>query len=165
MKTLEGIQSKIFDSQELMKQVAIWKFLGKKIVFTNGCFDILHLGHLDYLSKAADEGDKLIVAVNTDRSVSLIKGLHRPINNEQQRSMILASLVYVDGVILFDEGTPYELIKLIQPDVLIKGADYKPENIVGYDVVTAAGGTVKTVDFLPGYSTSLIEEKIVRSRK
>ena len=165
MKTSEAIQSKIFIYETIGRQVEIWKFLGKKIVFTNGCFDILHLGHIDYLSKAADEGDKLIVGVNTDRSTSKLKGPHRPINNEQQRSMILASLHFTDAVILFDEATPYELIKLVQPDVLIKGGDYKAEEIVGFNIVTSKGGLVKTIDFLPEYSTSLIEEKIVKSRK
>jgi len=165
MKRLEFIQSKIFDAERLQRQISIWKFLGKKIVFTNGCFDILHLGHIDYLSKAADEGDILIIGVNTDRSTSGLKGPHRPINNEQQRSMILASLHFVGAVILFDEPTPIELIRLVQPDVLIKGADYKPEEIVGYDIVKANGGTVKTIEFLPGYSTTLIEEKIIKSKK
>src|SRR5882672_10657826 len=116
MKTLETIKSKIFEAETLKKQLAIWKFLGKKIVFTNGCFDILHLGHIDYLSHAADEGDILIVGVNTDRSTSSLKGPHRPINAELQRTMILASLHFIDAVILFDEETPYELIKRIQPD-------------------------------------------------
>ncbi len=165
MQALEVIQSKIFDQEKLMKQVSAWRLLSKKIVFTNGCFDILHLGHVDYLSKAADEADFLIVGVNTDQSTSKLKGPHRPINNEEQRTVILASLHFVDAVILFDEETPYNLIKLIQPDVLVKGADYKPEEIVGYDIVKASGGSVKTIDFLPGYSTSLIEEKILKSTK
>ncbi len=142
----------------------MWRILSKKIVFTNGCFDILHLGHIDYLSKAAKEGDVLVIGVNTDKSTSNLKGPHRPINNEEQRSMILASLRFTDAVILFDEPTPYELIKLVQPDVLVKGADYKAEEIVGYDVVTAKGGKVKTIEFLPGYSTSKIEEKIRNSK-
>lgn len=165
MQTLELIRSKIYDAERLKKQIFIWQFQSKKIVFTNGCFDILHLGHVDYLSKAADEGDALIIGVNTDNSVSKLKGANRPINNEEQRIMILASLHFVDAVILFDEATPYELIKLVQPDVLIKGADYKPEDIVGYDLVTAKGGRVITIPFLTGYSTSLIEEKILKSRK
>lgn len=165
MKILEAIKLKVYDIKGLMRQVAVWKLLGNKIVFTNGCFDILHLGHIDYLSKAADEGDKLIIGVNTDRSVSSGKGLHRPINNEEQRSIILASLSFTDAVILFDEATPYELIQLIQPDVLVKGADYKAEDIVGYDVVKSTGGLVKTIDFLPGYSTTLIEEKIFKNKK
>jgi rfaE bifunctional protein nucleotidyltransferase chain/domain len=165
MQTLQTIQSKIFDQEKLVRQLSAWRLLSKKIVFTNGCFDILHLGHVDYLGKAADEGDILIVGVNTDQSTAKLKGPHRPINNEEQRSMILASLHFVDAVILFDEDTPYNLIKLVQPDILVKGADYKPEEIVGYDIVKAKGGSVKTIDFLPGYSTSLIEEKIIKSKK
>lgn len=165
METLELIRSKIFDPEKLKRQLSVWRFKSKKIVFTNGCFDILHLGHIDYLCKAADEGDILIIGVNTDNSTSKLKGHHRPINNEEQRKMILASLHFVNAVILFDEETPYELIKLIQPDVLVKGADYKPEAIVGHDIVTAKGGQVKTIEFLPGYSTSLIEEKIRKGGK
>ena len=165
MKTYETIQQKIFDLASLEKQLTIWKFLGKKIVFTNGCFDILHLGHIDYLAKAADEGDILIIGVNTDRSTAALKGPHRPINHELQRMMILASLHFTNAVILFDEETPYELIRMVQPDVLIKGGDYKPEKIVGYDLVTSKGGKVKTIEFLAGYSTTGIEEKIVKSRK
>ena len=165
MTTLEIIQSKIFDSEKLRRQISIWRFQSEKIVFTNGCFDLLHLGHIDYLGKASDEGDRLIIGVNTDASTSKLKGPHRPINNEEQRTLILASLHFVDAVILFDEPTPYDLIKLVQPDVLIKGGDYKPEDIVGYDVVTSRGGAVKTIDFLPGYSTTLIEEKIRKGGK
>ncbi len=165
MQSLEIIRSKIFDAEKLKWQLAVWKFRSEKIVFTNGCFDILHLGHIDYLAKAADEGSKLIVGVNTNASTSKLKGPHRPINNEEQRSMILASLHFVDAVILFNEPTPYELIKLVQPDILIKGGDYKPEAIVGYDIVTARGGQVKTIDFLPGYSTTLIEERIRKGGK
>jgi rfaE bifunctional protein nucleotidyltransferase chain/domain len=165
MQTLEFIRSKIFDAETLKRQLSIWRFQSKKIVFTNGCFDILHLGHIDYLGKAADEGDVLIIGVNTDNSTGKLKGPHRPINNQEQRSMILASLHFTDAVILFNEATPYELIKLIQPDVLIKGGDYKPKDIVGYDVVIARGGQVKTIDFLPGYSTTLIEEKIRKGGK
>lgn len=165
MQTLELIRSKIYDVERLKKQIFIWNFQSKKIVFTNGCFDILHLGHIDYLSKAADEGNALIIGVNTDKSVSKLKGANRPINNEEQRTIILASLHFVDAVILFDEETPYELIKLVQPDVLIKGADYKPEEIVGYDIVTSKGGRVITIPFLEGYSTSMIEEKILKSEK
>ena len=165
MQSLELIRSKIFNREQLDKQLGIWRFQSRKIVFTNGCFDILHLGHIDYLSKAADEGYILIIGVNSDASTSKLKGPNRPINNEEQRTMILASLHFVDAVILFDEDTPYELIKLVQPDVLVKGGDYKPEAIVGYDIVTARGGQVKTIDFLPGYSTTLIEDKIRKSGK
>lgn len=160
MKMLELIQSRILSPDALRRHLGVWRFMNKKIVFTNGCFDILHLGHIDYLAKAVDEGDVLIIGVNTDLSTKRLKGNHRPINNEEQRSMILASLHFVSAVVLFDEDTPYELIKTVEPDVLVKGADYKPEEIVGYDIVQKKGGTVKTIPFLPGYSTTSIEKKI-----
>ena len=160
----EIIGSKIFQNKESFTlTLNRWRFQQKKIVFTNGCFDLLHLGHIDYLSKAADAGDVLIVGLNSDRSVTEIKGAGRPITNEKARTQILASLIFVSVVILFDENNPYELIKFIQPDVLIKGADYKPEEIIGYDIVKAKGGTVITIDFLPGYSTSGIEQCIVKN--
>ncbi len=154
------INQKIFTKEALKSQLNIWRFKEKKIVFTNGCFDLLHLGHIDYLSKAADLGDLLIIGLNTDQSVSKIKGPHRPITDQKSRARILASLFFVDAIVPFDEETPLDLIKLVQPDVLVKGSDYKAEEIVGYDVVTAKGGRVETIDFLPGYSTSLIENKI-----
>lgn len=162
---IEIVQSKIIDRNALTPYLSRWRFQSKKIVFTNGCFDILHLGHIDYLAKAADEGDLLIVGLNSDSSTRALKGPTRPINGQEQRSMVLASLQFVNAVILFDEATPLELIRLIQPDVLIKGADYKPEEIVGYDVVKAKDGIVKTIEFLPGYSTSSIEEKILSSKR
>jgi rfaE bifunctional protein nucleotidyltransferase chain/domain len=143
--------------------VQTWQNSGQKVVFTNGCFDLLHRGHVDYLAKAADCGQKLVIGVNTDASVSKLKGPNRPIQDEQSRLQILASLQCVDAVILFDEETPYDLIKALQPNVLVKGSDYQPENIVGYDVVTAKGGEVKTIDFIPGFSTSAIERKIKNS--
>jgi rfaE bifunctional protein nucleotidyltransferase chain/domain len=146
--------------QALQSQLDLWRREKQTIVFTNGCFDILHRGHVDYLSKAADLGNKLIIGVNTDASVSKLKGPHRPIQDQESRMLILASLAFVDAVILFDEPTPYELIKLVQPDILVKGSDYQVENIVGYDIVQAKGGKIKTIDFIPGYSTSAIESKI-----
>ncbi len=161
MKLQQQIQSKILNnSTELDALLADWRAKGYKIVFTNGCFDLLHRGHVDYLTKARDLGDKLFLGLNTDASVSKLKGKHRPIQDEQSRLHIMASLQCVDAVILFDEETPYELIKAVQPDILVKGADYKPENIVGYDIVTAKGGEVITLDFLEGYSTSAIEKRI-----
>jgi rfaE bifunctional protein nucleotidyltransferase chain/domain len=163
MSKLEIIKSKIFSKESLKYQLSIWRFLSKKIVFTNGCFDILHLGHIDYLSKAAEFGDVLIVGLNSDDSVRAIKGINRPINDEKSRAKILASLGFVSAVILFDEDTPYNLIKFVQPDVLIKGSDYKPEDIVGYDIVKAKGGEIETIDFLRGYSTSSIIDKIKKS--
>ena len=163
--TFEIIESKILTTETLKHQLGLWRFMSKRIVFTNGCFDILHLGHIDYLCKAADLGDVLLIGLNTNQSVSNIKGPHRPINDERQRSMIIASLHFVDKVMFFDEATPYELIKIVQPDVLVKGADYKPEDIVGADIVKAKGGKIMTLDYLPGYSTSLIEQKIRAAKK
>ncbi|MFN7311953.1 MAG: D-glycero-beta-D-manno-heptose 1-phosphate adenylyltransferase [Bacteroidota bacterium] len=161
MSKYNHVLQKIYSSVDALKNtVTNWQQQGNKVVFTNGCFDLLHRGHVDYLTKAADLGNKLIIGVNTDASVSGLKGPHRPIQDEQSRLQILASLEAVDAVILFGEETPYDLIKTLQPDVLVKGSDYKPENIVGYDVLTAKGGEVKTIDFLPGFSTSLIEQKI-----
>lgn len=161
MKYQQKIQQKIISStQQLDALLNQWQAEGSKVVFTNGCFDILHRGHVDYLSKARDLGDKLFLGLNTDASVSGLKGTHRPIQDEQSRLQIMASLDFVDAVMLFGEETPYELIKKVQPDVLVKGADYKPEDIVGYDIVTAKGGEVRTLEFLEGYSTSSIEKKI-----
>ncbi len=151
------------DAASLQNKLNAWSRDGKKVVFTNGCFDLLHRGHVAYLAQAADLGDKLIIGVNTDASVSKLKGPQRPIQDEQSRMHILAALDCVDAVILFDEQTPYELIKKVQPDVLVKGSDYQTENIVGFDIVTAKGGEVKTIDFIPGYSTSAIERKIKSS--
>lgn len=164
MKHQEQVNDKICNGADaLKKKIAQWHEQSEKIVFTNGCFDLLHRGHVDYLAKAADLGTRLVIGVNTDASVSKIKGEHRPIQDEQSRLHILASLGFVDAVVLFDEETPYNLIQQVQPDVLVKGADYKPENIVGYDIVKAKGGEIKTLDFIPGYSTSLIEKKIKNS--
>ena len=159
------IQNKVLNYYTLNHQLGLWRFMDKKIVFTNGCFDILHLGHIDYLCKAAGLGDVLLVGINSDKSVSNIKGPQRPINDEKQRSLVMASLHIIDRVIIFDEATPYELIKIVQPDVLVKGADYKPEDIVGADIVKAKGGKIMTLDYLPGYSTTLIEQKIRNAQK
>lgn len=163
MKRLEIIRKKIFNysDNDFSRQLAIWKFQGKKIVFTNGCFDILHLGHIDYLAAASELGDLLIIGLNTDQSVSKIKGNNRPIQDEISRAFILASLGFVDAVVFFGEDTPYNLIKTIQPDILVKGADYKPEDIVGYDIVKNKGGEIDTIEFLEGYSTTAIEKKIL----
>lgn len=134
----------------------------RKVVFTNGCFDLVHQGHIDYLSKARDLGDVLVVGLNTDASVRRLKGPRRPINDEYSRALLLASMLFVDYVVLFGEDTPYELIKTLQPDILVKGSDYRPEDIVGYDIVMAKGGRVETLDFLPGFSTTAIEQKIAK---
>lgn len=163
MTKKEIIQQKILQQPELDRILSYWRFKGYRVVFTNGCFDIIHLGHIDYLLKAAELGDKLIIGLNTDNSTRRLKGPSRPITDEHSRAMILASLSFVDAIVLFDEETPYELIKTIEPDILVKGADYKPEDIVGYDIVTAKGGKVETLEYLKGYSTSLIEKKIKES--
>ncbi|MFI5150776.1 MAG: D-glycero-beta-D-manno-heptose 1-phosphate adenylyltransferase [Bacteroidia bacterium] len=161
---LDIVQSKIFTRETLTPRLLFWRFHSKKIVFTNGCFDILHRGHIDYLSKAADCGQILIIGLNSDASVKkLNKGKSRPLQDETSRALILASLHFVSAVILFDEDTPYELIKLIQPDVLVKGADYKVEQIAGHDIVLSRGGEVKLIPFLEGFSTSGIEQKIKNS--
>lgn len=160
MTALKVIQNKICTRQEFNKRLNLWRFKDEKLVFTNGCFDILHQGHVDYLSRASDLGTKLIVGVNSDDSVRRLgKGEGRPLQDQNSRSLILASLQFVDQVIIFDEDTPLELIKLTQPDVLVKGSDYKIEEIVGHDVVLAKGGKVIPLDFLEGYSTSRIVEK------
>lgn len=160
MKELDKIQNKIISFDNIQKQVLKWREENKKIVFTNGCFDIIHRGHVDYLSKAKDLGDKLIIGLNTDLSVRNIKGNTRPIQDEQSRAIILAAMQFVDAIVLFSDSTPYSLIKEIQPDILVKGADYKKEDIVGYDIVSQRGGTVETIEFIEGYSTSNIERKI-----
>ena len=160
MKNYQAVKSKIINHSQLDSLIKQWKSDNEKIVFTNGCFDIIHQGHIDYLAKASDLGTKLIIGVNTDRSVSAIKGPHRPIQDEYSRQMILAAMMFVDALILFDEDTPINLITKVIPNVLVKGSDYKAENIVGYDVVTQNGGTVETLDFLEGFSTSAIESKI-----
>ncbi|MEO5909648.1 MAG: D-glycero-beta-D-manno-heptose 1-phosphate adenylyltransferase [Pelobium sp.] len=162
----EIISQKIFKSLESFLQTNIsWKEHHEKVVFTNGCFDIMHLGHVDYLSKAADLGNKLIVGLNSDSSTRTLKGPHRPINDEKSRAGVLASLFFVDAVILFDDETPLHLIKEIGPDFLVKGADYTFETIVGAKEVLARNGEVKTIEFLEGYSTSLIEKKIIEANK
>lgn len=160
MSKLSILQGKIVTAPELIPLLHIWRFKGDKIVFTNGCFDLLHLGHIDYLSKAADLGNRLIIGLNTDLSTKNLKGEGRPITDEKSRASILAALFFVDAVILFDEATPIDLIEFINPDVLVKGADYSIDQIIGADSVINSGGTVKTIQFLPGYSTSTIEEKI-----
>lgn len=160
MNNADFLQRKILHLDALLKLLNIWRLQDQKIVFTNGCFDLLHLGHIDYLAKAADMGTKLVIGLNTDRSVSLLKGSGRPVTGQQSRASILASLFFVDAVILFDEQTPVELINAIKPDVLVKGADYTVDQIIGADEVLTAGGEVKTIGYLPGYSTTAIEKKI-----
>ncbi len=160
MNNLSTIQSKILDWEAIKPHLARWRFKNQKIVFTNGCFDLLHRGHVEYMAKAADFGDLLIVGLNSDASVKSIKENDRPIMNEDSRATIIASLRFVDAVVLFDENTPAELIKHIQPDILVKGKDYSPSEIIGADTVQAKGGRVETIELVEGYSTSAIIEKI-----
>lgn len=161
MTTLEIIKKKIHSREMLLRQLAVWRMKDYKIVFTNGCFDLLHHGHIDYLSKASDLGDVLVIGVNSDSSVKkLNKGANRPIQNENDRVLILSAFQFIEALIIFDEDTPYELIKAVQPDVLVKGGDWKENEIVGADIVKAKGGFVITIPFVESYSTTNIEKKI-----
>ena len=155
MSLIPSLSRKIYTADTIAEQVNNWH-KSETIVFTNGCFDILHLGHIDYLNRSAQLGSKLVVGLNTDASVRKIKGENRPIQDENSRLNILAALECVDAVVLFDEETPLELIKVVKPDVLVKGADYEIEQIVGAKEVKEYGGEVKTIAFLEGYSTSNI---------
>jgi rfaE bifunctional protein nucleotidyltransferase chain/domain len=152
---------KVYTLQSLVEQRTLWKKQQKKVVFTNGVFDILHRGHVEYLSKAKSMGDILIVGLNNDASVKRIKGELRPIVSEEDRAFVLSQLVCVDAVCLFEEDTPLDIISAIIPDILVKGADYNIDAIVGKDVVERAGGTVQTIEFIPNRSTSNIVETIV----
>lgn len=156
---------KILNRAEAVQLVADWHQQGQQVVFTNGCFDLLHLGHVDYLEKARQLGDKLLVGLNTDASVSRLKGPDRPLQDEMSRARIMASLLFIDAVVLFEEETPYELIKAVQPDILVKGDDYAIQNIVGHELVLEKGGEVKTIELVKGYSTSGIVDKIKRQLK
>ncbi len=153
-------ESRIIEKDELLRLLAYWRFKSQKIVFTNGCFDILHHGHIDYLSKAKSLGDILIVGLNTDSSVRRIKGKNRPLNSETARAAMLAALRFVDAVVLFNEDTPEELIKTVLPDILVKGSDYKKDDIIGHDLVTKNGGEVLTIELVPEISTTAIIEKL-----
>lgn len=160
MKKPQIISLKIFTLPELLHQVSRWRLLQKKIAFTNGCFDIIHPGHIASLSQAAEQADFLVVGVNADVSVRKLKGEHKPVNDEQSRALILASLLMVDAVVIFEEDTPMNLIKAILPDVLVKGGDYTIDEIVGAKEVIANGGRVVINPIVPGFSTSRLIEKI-----
>ncbi|ARS37107.1 D-glycero-beta-D-manno-heptose 1-phosphate adenylyltransferase [Pontibacter actiniarum] len=157
-------KDKIYSLPQLLEQVQKWRAQGQQIVFTNGCFDLLHLGHVDYLEKARQLGDKLVLGLNTDASISRIKGPSRPLQDEMSRARVMASLLFIDAVVLFDEDTPLNLIQAVQPDILVKGDDYAVEQIVGHEVVQARGGAVKTVPLVKGYSTTSIVNKIENNR-
>lgn len=164
--------NKIVSLEEAQRKVAMWQMKGDKVVFTNGCFDILHLGHVTYLAQAASEGSRLVIGLNTDASVRRQgKGDDRPINSEESRALVLAALQVVDLIVFFDQDTPIELIKALQPDVLAKGADYDPEEteptakkyIVGSDIMKQKGGKVIAIPLVDGYSTTALIKKVVGS--
>ena len=159
-KSLKKISNKIFLEKDLKKKLDFWRQKGDKIVFTNGCFDLVHRGHVEMLANTADLGDRLIIGLNTDSSIKNLKSENRPIVDEYSRSILLASLQFTDAIVLFSENTPQKIIETINPDVLAKGGDYNLQEIVGYDVVTQNGGDVVQVPFIDGYSTSNIIHKI-----
>ncbi len=158
---MNDISRKIYPSFDaFFEKLKTWKTSNYKLVFTNGCFDLLHRGHVDFLMAAAQLGDKLIVGLNTDQSVNQLKGVNRPLMDEQSRSLLIAAMQMVDAVVLFNEETPYNLIKAVQPDVLVKGSEYAVEEIAGHDLVLARGGSVETIEMTEGASTSALIEKI-----
>ncbi len=161
MTNFNRIQQKIQTQEAISDTLAQWRAAGQRIVFTNGCFDLLHYGHLHYLAQARDLADRLVIGLNSAASVQRLKGPHRPINDELTRTHLLAALQMVDAVVVFEEDTPLELIRIVQPDILVKGGDWKPEQIVGSDLVLARGGQVLSLPFVEGYSTTNIEQKIL----
>ena len=169
MDRLTYLNNKIVDRHTAVHRIRSWKLKGNQVVFTNGCFDILHRGHVSYLAQAASLGNRLVLAINTDASVKRLgKGDDRPVNDEVSRAIVAAGLGFVDLVVSFDEDTPYELIKLLEPDILVKGGDYSedqedpsmPNYIVGSDLVRQSGGQVKTIPLVDGFSTTSIIEKL-----
>ena len=161
----ETTDRRIFDRISVVRMVNVWRLKSDRIVFTNGCFDILHRGHVEYLQEAAALGDRLVVGVNSDASVRRLgKGEDRPINDQDSRAKVLAALRCVDAVVIFEEDTPLELITALQPDVVAKGGDWKPEQIVGADLVKARGGEVRSLKLVDGFSTTALVERIRNGR-
>ena len=167
---LIAVSNKIFSKEEIITQAKKWRKENEQVVFTNGCFDILHKGHVTYLAKAKDKGTKLVVGLNTDHSVQrLEKGENRPVNKENSRAIVLAALQFIDGIVLFDNDTPVELIKNVQPAILVKGADYDPNEtdasnkkyIVGSDIVKGYGGKVEVIDLVEGFSTTAAIKRMI----
>ncbi|HMQ46340.1 MAG TPA: D-glycero-beta-D-manno-heptose 1-phosphate adenylyltransferase [Saprospiraceae bacterium] len=161
---LSTISKKLTTWDHASLQIQRWQASGEQVVFTNGCFDLIHYGHIAYLAAARALGDHLVVGLNSADSVRRLKGQHRPINDELTRQYTLASFEFVDLVVIFEEDTPHELIQRLLPDILVKGGDYNPENIVGADLVLGKGGKVLTLPFVDGYSTTNVEEKIKNQR-
>lgn len=164
MNHLEFIKNKIVDAKRASRLAASWRVTADRIVFTNGCFDLLHRGHVHYLAQAKDLGDRLIVGINSDESVRRLKGPNRPIQDQESRAMLIAAICWVDAVVIFDEDTPLELIKMIEPDLLVKGGDWPVDQIVGADEVRAKNGQVVSLPFFDGYSTTSLIERIVQGR-
>jgi rfaE bifunctional protein nucleotidyltransferase chain/domain len=158
----EKIGTKILSAEDLLKRIEFWRTLGDRIVFTNGCFDILHRGHIHLLLSCNTYGDRVVVGLNSDTSVRKLKGDERPINDQNSRAALLAAIEFVDAIVFFKEDTPEKLIHSIKPDVLVKGGDWKKEDIVGSSFVEQYGGSVETIPYLKGFSTSQI---IARSQK
>ena len=163
MSMLAQIEAKIHTWDSAQAAVQSWQAQGETVVFTNGCFDLLHYGHLHYLAQARDLGQRLVLGLNSAASVARLKGPHRPINDELTRTWQLASLSFIDAVVAFEEDTPWELLQVLQPDILVKGGDYEIATIIGADIVLARGGRVLTLPFVAGYSTTSIEQKIKNS--
>ncbi|HOY20296.1 MAG TPA: D-glycero-beta-D-manno-heptose 1-phosphate adenylyltransferase [Haliscomenobacter sp.] len=163
MSALVQIEAKIHSWESAQAIVQQWQKQGETVVFTNGCFDLLHYGHLHYLAQARDLGHRLVLGLNSAGSVCRLKGPHRPINDELTRTWQMAALTFIDAVVVFEEDTPWELLQVLQPDILVKGGDYAPETIVGADIVLARGGKVLTLPFIEGYSTTALEQKIKNS--
>jgi rfaE bifunctional protein nucleotidyltransferase chain/domain len=160
---LDYIHHKLVNLHELMLLVNRWKFKNEKIVFTNGCFDLIHRGHIEYLASAADLGTKLIIGLNSDNSIQKLKGPNRPVNTQADRALSLGALRFVDALVIFEEETPLELINAIQPDILIKGGDYSIDTIVGAPEVLSRGGRVEIIPFTSGYSTTKLIEQLKKS--
>ena len=163
MSHLNKINSKIFSLDDLKNQVNAWKQAGEEVVFTNGCFDIIHRGHIEVLAQTADLGDRLIIGLNSDSSIQKLKGEDRPIMTENSRAILLAALSFVDAVILFPEDTPINLISTLLPKILAKGGDYEIETIVGHEIVENNGGQVILIPFVEGFSSTTIIDKIKKS--
>jgi rfaE bifunctional protein nucleotidyltransferase chain/domain len=158
--TEKQVKEKIYSLADVSAKAKAWQAAGDKVVFTNGCFDLLHLGHISYLAEAASLGNKLVVAVNSDASTKRLKGSNRPINDEYSRSVMLACFFFIDAIVIFDEDTPLVVIESIMPDILVKGGDYTIPQIVGAGEVMANGGEVEVLQFVPGYSSTKIIERI-----
>lgn len=156
----QTLLDKITDTPALTQKIKAWQAEGKKIVFTNGVFDLLHLGHITYMAKAAELGDKLVIGLNSDASVKRLKGESRPVNDQSNRAALLAALFFIDGIVIFEDDTPRDLIATLLPDVLVKGADYTVDQIAGAKEVLANGGVVKTISLVEGYSSTSIINKI-----